>query len=160
MPETQFSIPRKRRISEQPTHVSKRRKRSHPSGSRLPPAFWDNLSKIDLTRRALEELDRRNTQAALDSQPPYQRPARRITRHVLAELKKSAQPLTPPAEYLCHCGTSGLRNIKRTARHDGPDLSDLRGVRRQFVLCSLNTDNILASRTFKSAKPSDELIPI
>ncbi|KAA6412265.1 MAG: hypothetical protein FRX48_04417 [Lasallia pustulata] len=87
-------------------HVSKRRKRSHPSEFQLPPAFWDNLSKIDLTKAALEELDRRNTQATLNSRPPYLRPDQRITRRVLAELKK---------------------NIKQTARHGGPDLSDLRG---------------------------------
>jgi len=76
MPEAQLSNPRKRRNPERLTpqqnktsqHVSKKQKRSHPSGSQLPPAFWDNLSKIDLTKRALEELDRRNTQAAPNSQ--------------------------------------------------------------------------------------------
>jgi hypothetical protein len=107
--------------------------RSHPSGSQLPPAFWDNLSKIDLTKRALEELDRRNTQAALSSRPPYPRP---ITRRVLAELKKSSQPLTPTIKYLCHRGTRVLKNIKQTARHGGPDLSDLRGVRGRHIRCS------------------------
>ncbi|KAL9127755.1 MAG: hypothetical protein Q9175_007672 [Cornicularia normoerica] len=133
MSEAQCSNPRKRRNSERLTpqqnktlqHVSKRRKRSR---SQPPPAFWDNLSKIDLTRRALKELDRRNTQAALNSRPLYPRSQRPITRRVLAELKKSSQPLTPAAKYFCHCGASGLKNIKQTARHGGPDLSDLRGL--------------------------------
>lgn len=135
MPLTQLSIPRKRRHSEQLTaqqnkteqHTSKRRKRSHPSGSQLPSAFWDNLSNVDLTKRALEELDRRNAQAALSCGPPFLRSNRPITRYMR---KKSSRPLTPPVEYLCHCGTSSLKKIKLSARHGGLDLSDLRNVRR------------------------------
>lgn len=116
----------KRRNPEQLTppntslHVSKKQKRSHPSESLFPPAFWDNLSKVDLTRRALEELHRRN------SHPPYGRPARPLTRRVRAELR-SVRPAQPAASYLCHCGSRTLKNIKRFARHGGPDLSDLRG---------------------------------
>ena len=116
MPEAQLSNPRKRRNPERLTpqqnktsqHVSKKQKRSHPNGSQLPPAFWDNLSKIDLTKRALEELDRRSTQAAPNSQLPYPRSHQPITRHVLAELKKSLQSLAPAAYYLCHCGIGGM----------------------------------------------------
>ncbi|KAL9034871.1 MAG: hypothetical protein Q9180_005169 [Flavoplaca navasiana] len=105
----------------------KRQKRSHPSGSQLPPAFWDNLSKIDLTKRALRELDRRNLQAALDSHLTYPRSRQPNTRRALAELKKSSQPVTSAANYLYHCGTGVLKNIKQTARHGGPDLSNFRG---------------------------------
>jgi len=132
MPEAQLSNPRKRRNPERltPQHGSKRQKHSHPSGSEIPPAFWENLSRIDLTKRALKELDRRNTQAALASRSSCSRPHRPITRRVLAELKKSCQPLTPAVEYIYNCGTRDLKDIKQTARHGGPDLSDLRGVCR------------------------------
>ena len=138
MPVVRLSNSRKRRHSEPLTpqqnktsqHISKKWKHSHLSGSQFPPAFWDNLSHIDLIKHALEELDRRNTQAALSYRPPYSRSYRPITRYRLAEWKKSFQNLTPPVEYLCHCKKSGLKNIKLTARHGGPDLSDLRGVRR------------------------------
>jgi hypothetical protein len=133
MPEIQLSNPLKRRNSGQPTlqhsqHISKRPKHTHPSGSPFPPAFWDNLSKIHLTKLAVKELDRRNTQKTLDSRQYYLRQDRRITRRAFAELKKCAQPLQEPAEYLCHCSTSNLKKIKQTAMHGGPDLSDLRGV--------------------------------
>ncbi|KAL8886647.1 MAG: hypothetical protein Q9215_005687 [Flavoplaca cf. flavocitrina] len=135
MPEAQLSNPCKRRNLERLTpqqnktsqHICKRQKRSHPSGSQLPPAFWDNLSKIDLTKRALRELDRRNLQAALDSHLLYPRPRQPNTRRALAELKKSSQPVTSAANYLYHCGTGVLKNIKQTARHGGLDLSNFRG---------------------------------
>ena len=141
MPELQLCNPRNRRDAEQappqedktPLHIAKRQKRSHAGEYQVPPAFWDNLSKIDLTRGALKELDRRNNQATLTSQPPSPRPQRRITRRALGELQKSFQPLKPPAEYLCCCGTSGLRDIRQTAKHGGPDLSDIRGVRRRSI---------------------------
>ena len=110
-------------------HASKRQKHCHPDRTQIPPAFWDNLSKIDLTKRALKELDRRNTQAAPDSRPPSSRPHQPATRRVLAELKKSCQPLIPAVEYIHDCGVEDLKDIQHTARHGGLDLSDLRGVR-------------------------------
>ncbi|KAF2816851.1 uncharacterized protein BDZ99DRAFT_483960 [Mytilinidion resinicola] len=68
MLEPQLSGTRKRQRPEQPQPneipASKKQRRSHPSRSQSPAAFWDNLSKIWLTKRALRELDRRNTQAA------------------------------------------------------------------------------------------------
>jgi hypothetical protein len=101
---TQLSIPRKRRHSERlapqqhktTEHVSKRQKRSHPVGSQFPSVFWDNLSKIHLTERALEELERRNAQVALTSGLPILRSHRPITRSVLAERKKGFHPVTSP----------------------------------------------------------------
>lgn len=42
--------------------------------SNFPPQFWDNLSKIWLTPRALRELDRRN-----DAHPPATNPAAPIS---------------------------------------------------------------------------------
>ncbi|KAI4154565.1 MAG: hypothetical protein LQ340_001594 [Diploschistes diacapsis] len=135
MPEAQLPNPRKRRNSERLTpqhngtlqYASKRQKHGHPDGSQIPPAFWDNLSKIDLTKRALEELDRRNTQATPNSRPAYSRPHRPVTRRVLAELKKSCRPLIPAVEYIHDCGAKDLKDIKQTTRHGGLDLSDLRG---------------------------------
>ncbi|KAI0965114.1 hypothetical protein F4678DRAFT_467902 [Xylaria arbuscula] len=38
--------------------LRRKQKLAHPT--RPPPAFWDNLSEIPLTRSALQELDRRN----------------------------------------------------------------------------------------------------
>ncbi|KAF2807518.1 uncharacterized protein BDZ99DRAFT_338517, partial [Mytilinidion resinicola] len=58
----------KRQRSERPQpngisqSASKKQRLSHPSGSQPPAAFWDNLSKIWLTKRALREQDRRNPQ--------------------------------------------------------------------------------------------------
>lgn len=65
--------------------------------------FYDSLSKVWLTRRALKELDRRTRQA---NSP--QRPAS-APRRVYRE--------------------STSKQIQRFARHGGPDLRDLRGVR-------------------------------
>jgi hypothetical protein len=60
---------RKRQPSEDlslcENHRQKKQKLNHPSGSQTPGAFWDNLSKIWLTRNALRrELDRRSSQAS------------------------------------------------------------------------------------------------
>ncbi|KAK3304811.1 uncharacterized protein B0T15DRAFT_363760, partial [Chaetomium strumarium] len=53
-----------------PNKKIKSRGRLH-GPSNFPPEFWDNLSKVPLTRRALRELDRRNsTQPALGPAVP------------------------------------------------------------------------------------------
>ncbi|KAH8587339.1 hypothetical protein B0O99DRAFT_678204 [Bisporella sp. PMI_857] len=62
--------------------------------------FYDSLSKLWLTRRALKELDRRTSQ--INRPQPAAAP-----RHVHQE--------------------STLKQIKRFAKHGGPDLRDLRG---------------------------------
>src|SRR5947207_544437 len=63
--------------------------------------FWDLLSKLWLTRRALKELERR-----------------------------TAQPARPAPVGQCNLSREDYTNeIKRFARHGGPDLCDLRGVR-------------------------------
>lgn len=112
--------------------LSKKLRLSHPSGSRPPTEFWNNLSKVWLTKRALRELDRRNTQAASRQQrPSYQQLHRPVTRRALAEWKKNKdnwQPAQTAEEFLSHCTTACLKDIKLFARHGGPDLSDLRGV--------------------------------
>jgi hypothetical protein len=64
--------------------------------------FYDSLSKVWLTHRALKELNQRRRQANSPQQPAST--PRRITR-------------------------SALIQIQRIARDGGPDLGDLRGVR-------------------------------
>ncbi|KIX92042.1 uncharacterized protein Z520_12258 [Fonsecaea multimorphosa CBS 102226] len=104
---------------------SKRTKRSHDNEPHFPPAFWENLSRIELTHRALKELDRRNNQGAPDFHripPTLHRP---ITRGVLGHVEKS--PTTAfPSSFLCHHGQKSLKDLKWFARFGGPDLSDLR----------------------------------
>jgi hypothetical protein len=148
MPEPHPSNPRKRQRSgrrpppESAQPVSKKQKLNHPNGYHPPAAFWDNLSKIWLTRRALEEFDRRNTQPTHRS-----RSDRRVTRRAVAEWKdkeENWEPIQPAADFLTRCSGGGLDEIKLLARHGGPDLSDLRGV-RIARLPSLVTLTILLS---------------
>jgi hypothetical protein len=100
--------PRKRQRTDQdPLHQtkttpSKRQKHSEFPLSHLPPAYWDNLSKIWLTKRALRELDRRNGQ--------------------FSERSLSLQTCRPVTRNF-------LATIGPLARDGGPDISDLRGVR-------------------------------
>ncbi len=133
MPEPQPSSSCERRRSEsietsQP--MLKRQRLSHPSGSQPPPAFWDNLSKVWLTKRALRELDRRNTQAVSNLPHPLYRQAHRpIARKSLVESKRNRQFTQYNPDYLRSHGPKILKDIKLFARHGGPDLSDLRDVR-------------------------------
>ena len=63
--------------------------------------FYDSLSKVWLTRRALKELDQRTRQRAPQRPPSVPR-------------------------------RSDLKQIQRFAKHGGPDLRDLRGVRLNY----------------------------
>ncbi|KAI0977544.1 hypothetical protein F4678DRAFT_18190 [Xylaria arbuscula] len=88
----------------------KKQKLSHPA--RPPPAFWDSLSEIPLTRSALRELDRRNnSHAASEQKEP---------------ICASIQPAT---QYLDSSSHIRLGRIKRSARQGGPDLCGLRALR-------------------------------
>ena len=136
MPEPQLSSSRKRRRSEpnetsQP--ISKKQSLNHPNASQPPAAFWDNLSQIWLTKRALRELDRRNTQAH-----------RPVTRDFLAEPKGNAQTAQYSADYLRCCEPGDLKDIKLFARNGGPDLLDLTNVciARYLPACT-KADNAL-----------------
>ncbi|KAF2803010.1 uncharacterized protein BDZ99DRAFT_400783 [Mytilinidion resinicola] len=141
MLELQLSASGKRQRSErpQPNEISqpalKKRRVRYPSGSQPPPAFWNNLSKIWLTRQALRELDRRNPQVA--PTPPcslYQQVRRPVTRNFLAELKRNRQTESKrnrqtakdTAHDLRSCNPRTLKDIKQFSRHGGPDLSNLR----------------------------------
>jgi hypothetical protein len=121
--------PRMRQQSDQQP-VSKRQKVNYPRDSRATAAFWDNLSTIWLTKNALRELDRRNAEAAASNhrrhslQKPFSRPVSRLD---VAEWK--ANQLQPATEYLTGCTQKRAGEIRSLARHGGPDLSDLRGVR-------------------------------
>ena len=130
MPESNAFLSRKRCRPEQPglsDHPSvlspKRQKIKHPSGYLPPPEYWDNLSQLWLTKRAIQEFDRRNRQPSLR--------ARRVTRSAVGlwredpnnqyQTKHIAAVLKSPSR-------SFLKNIKAFAKQGGPNLSDLKGV--------------------------------
>lgn len=66
--------------------------------------YWDSLSKVWLTRRALAEIDRRNRQ--------------------------KASPVESVRTYGLNLGNDPgqLKHLKRFARYGGPDIRELRGV--------------------------------
>lgn len=126
--------PRKRPRSEQhpnglSQHQSKKQKLSNSPRSQSPPGFWDNLSKIWLTKGALRELNRRNNQTALI---PYdsccRKPQRPLTRQLLAELKKTRRCTQYDPNFPNNCAPDILKDIKQFSRNGGPNLSGLRGV--------------------------------
>ncbi|RJE18550.1 hypothetical protein PHISCL_09110 [Aspergillus sclerotialis] len=84
------------------------------------PAYWDNLSKIWLTKGALKELDRRNSY--LEPRQEYHRP---VTRQFNAERKKRWKPRFAP-DFLRDCTPSCLKQLERFSKLGGPDLSNLR----------------------------------
>ena len=87
----------------------KRAKRPFESRQEANTAYWDSLSKLWFTRRALKELNRRNTANPVNIRRP----------------DLSGEPAT-------------LENypsqLKRFARQGGPDLRDLRGVNSAQVV--------------------------
>ena len=87
-------------IAKKPKSTSASRSQYH----RRPPSFWTTLSKIWLTRTALKEFDRRDTQEA------------------------GQQCCAPTPNNKFPPGRACPR-LKRFARRGGPDLSHLRAVR-------------------------------
>ena len=83
----------------QPQPQAKRRKRSRRPRSRTPPEFWDNLSRVPLCHRALREFDRR-----------------------------TVQPVAPKPPKRSVLKGDLVKQLKRFARHGGPNLRDIRGV--------------------------------
>ena len=75
--------------------------------------FWNTLSKVWLTPRALQEFDRRNA-------------AQSLKQRFASDLER------PPREKSCvdisHLSAVSLKNLKRFARCGGPNLADLRSV--------------------------------
>ncbi|MCJ1402237.1 hypothetical protein MMC11_005457 [Xylographa trunciseda] len=91
-----------------PNPPRKRVKRRRQSKQETNAAYWDSLSKLWLTRRALDELDRRNRQRASPVRPTV---ARNLD---LGDEPAQLENLS--------------KRLKRFARHGGPDLRDLGGV--------------------------------
>ncbi|KAM5437012.1 hypothetical protein MferCBS31731_005667 [Microsporum ferrugineum] len=87
-------------------------------------AYWDSLSKIWLTRDALEELDRRNRAASSSVKRSSYSHHRPFTRQLQASLRRRCQTLAP--DPLISCKPESQSKIKRLSRRGGPDLSDLR----------------------------------
>ncbi|KAF7506318.1 hypothetical protein GJ744_011891 [Endocarpon pusillum] len=117
---------RKRHLNRTSQPQSKRQKLNHPTTGVQPPAFWDNLSTTWLTRGALSELNRRNSQPA-SSQPRSQRARRPVTRNFLAKLERGRPVIQSASDFLRHCEPETFEDIKPFARTGGPDLSDLKG---------------------------------
>jgi hypothetical protein len=94
--------------------------------------YWNNLSRLWLTKNALKELDRRNNQTPSHAQSPsVYFPHRRVTRDIALQWKKheSNWQLTRSApEFVSSLSKECLQYIKAFAKHGGPDLSNLRGV--------------------------------
>jgi hypothetical protein len=74
-------------------------KKSRQSRNRTPPEFWESLSQVPLCRRALREFNRRTVRRTIPKPP------------VRSALKGDL-----------------VKQLKRFARHGGPDLRDIRGV--------------------------------
>ena len=89
---------------------AKRRKAALSSG--YPPQFWDTLSKVHLTRRALKEIDRRSVQSG--SAPVTGATRTATSRRILR---------------------SDSRRLEEFAKDGGSDLSALRGVSTLFNWC-------------------------
>lgn len=107
--------------SSKRSHQPQKQKISHPA--RSPPSFWDNLSKVHLTKNALRELDRRNRDSARSARNfSRKQPYRRVTRRFAVDL-----------------GT--------LVRQGGPDLSDLRGVSQPQEGGAASTSEPTSTRT-------------
>lgn len=160
MPELELSNPRKRQRTEPCTlHLNgtsqsqlKRQRLKHPTTVSQLPAFWDNLSKIWLTKHALKELNRRNRQPA-PSQPrsQHRRACQPVTRNVFGELKRNCGATQSASDFLRHCEPGILKELKIFARNGGPDLSDLKGV--SITRCPLTSAE--ADDAFKLPEPVD-----
>ncbi|KAI0388256.1 hypothetical protein F5Y17DRAFT_249026 [Xylariaceae sp. FL0594] len=138
----------------------KKQKLAHPI--RPPPAFWDNLSDVPLTRSALRELERRNAAAASLPTPTVcpRLPRRPVTRRTVSEQKNLAcTSVQSAAQYIRRCGQTERRRIRSFARQGGPDLSDLRTYHYEpTAIASLSAmssrPSSLGRRKRSSASPS------
>ena len=111
-PENQPSYGRKRKRAATEEHSTiaatspqlpwKRRKRPFQSRQEANTAYWDSLSKLWLSHRALNELKRRNRKTA---SPVWTAAVRRL------DLGGEPDPLKNPS-----------KQLNRFARHGGPDL--------------------------------------
>ena len=95
--------PKRLRDEDEQPQSAKRRKVAFSSG--YPPEFWDRLSEVRLTRRALREIDCRSAQN--HSAPVTNVTGTATSRRILR---------------------SDSRRLEKLAKDGGPDLSALRGV--------------------------------
>ncbi|EER36397.1 conserved hypothetical protein [Histoplasma capsulatum H143] len=121
MPSSVASNPSLKHQYPKPHPSDRSRYRKRQKLNTPAPAYWDNLSKIWLTKDALEELDRRNSRP----KPPqnYHRP---LTRRFHTELKKRCNLFQFAPAFLRDCAPACSKQIKRVSRLGGPDLTDLR----------------------------------
>jgi hypothetical protein len=131
MPKLRPPSSRKRQSTEQdPIELensshppSERQKVDHPAyevAFQQLPAFWDNLSQISLTKRALRELDRRNAQSTPNPQySPLKTFHRPLTRHAGAKIKRRCLPLKSVSEFLRNRPVDCLKDVKRLATRGG-----------------------------------------
>ncbi|EDN03890.1 predicted protein [Histoplasma mississippiense (nom. inval.)] len=110
-----FRLSRKRQRREHPSETPHRQLKKQ----KLSQSYWDNLSKVWLTKSAIKELDRRNS-----PQGPLRKLHRPITRQ-FTELKHRETFYFAP-DILRDCLPGRLKEIERFSRLGGPDLSDLR----------------------------------
>jgi len=121
--------PRKRKRSSQEasdaddtTLISSKRQRANDSTRQARHAardrFWNTLSKVWLTPRALREFDRRNAAQSLEQRNT-------------SDLER--WPRKRSCIEISHLPAASLKNLKRIARRGGPNLVDLRGVSQATV---------------------------
>lgn len=119
----------------------KKTKRPFRSRQEANIIYWDSLSKLWLTRRALRELNRRN-----------KRPASSARKIVIRSQNLGGESAT-----LKSCPPQ----LKRFARHGGPDLRDLRGVSlaqeiSRLSLISLQCPETITANSTAHVMPSNQ----
>ena len=120
----------------------KRAKRPFQSRQEADTTYWDSLSRLWFTRRALKELNRRNRQTASP-----------VRIGSIRRLDRSGEPAA-----LENCSSQ----LKRFARQGGPDLRDLRGVSfaetmsRPSLICSIQYTQPLVPNFTAHAMPSSQ----
>ena len=84
--------------------------------------YWNTLSKVPVTRRALKEFDRRHREQSTSSK------RRKLGRQRERKIVRTIYP-NKAEQDLSQAAVHKSQRIKRFARGGGPDLTDLRGVR-------------------------------
>ncbi|OJD16292.1 hypothetical protein AJ78_03543 [Emergomyces pasteurianus Ep9510] len=129
MPLEYSHLSRKRRHPDHPSKTSERplkmQKISHS------PTYWDNLSKIHLTRSAIKEVNRRKGSSRqprkLNMPTTHQRP-RPITRQFRAEQQEVDITSIRLPGFLRDCSLAHLKKITKFSRLRRPGLPDLRNM--------------------------------
>ncbi|EEQ89659.2 uncharacterized protein BDCG_04779 [Blastomyces dermatitidis ER-3] len=130
---------------------SKRQQLDHSTS-----AYWDNLSKIYLTKNAIREHDRRNStfkQLQKLHKPVHRRHCRPNTRQFQAEQDARLELVRLPG-FLCDCSPTQLKEITRLSRLGGPDLSDLKNERLAQPRASLSPSKF-SEKCFEDFREAD-----